>query len=88
MFHTKGSVTAGNSSQTSDGAAAVVVTSAERASKVGLKPLARFVTYATAGVKPELFGLGPVPAMQKALKLANLTIDDIDLVTPILLCSN
>lgn len=80
VFHTKGSVTAGNSSQTSDGAAAVVVTSAERASKVGLKPLARFVTYATAGVKPELFGLGPVPAMQKALKLANLTIDDIDLV--------
>ena len=80
VFHTKGSVTAGNSSQTSDGAAAVVVTSAERASKVGLKPLARFVTYATAGVKPELFGLGPVPAMQKALKLANLTIDDMDLV--------
>ena len=80
VFHTKGSVTAGNSSQTSDGAAAVVVTSAERASKVGLKPLARFVTYATAGVKPELFGLGPVPAMQKALKLAKLTIDDIDLV--------
>ena len=80
VFHTKGSVTAGNASQTSDGAAAVVVTSAERASKVGLKPLARFVTYATAGVKPELFGLGPVPAMQKALKLAKLTIDDIDLV--------
>ena len=79
-FHINGSVTAGNSSQMSDGAAAVVVTTAERAKQAGLKPLARFVTYATAGVKPELFGLGPVPAMQKALKRAGLTIDDIDLV--------
>ncbi|RZP29158.1 acetyl-CoA C-acyltransferase [bacterium] len=79
-FHINGSVTAGNSSQMSDGAAAVVVTTAERAKLAGLKPLARFVTYATAGVKPELFGLGPVPAMQKALKRAGLTIDDIDLV--------
>ena len=79
-FHINGSVTAGNSSQMSDGAAAVVVTTAERAKRAGLKPLARFVTYATAGVKPELFGLGPVPAMQKALKRAGLTIDDIDLV--------
>lgn len=80
MFHVAGSVTAGNSSQTSDGASAVVVMSAERATQAGLKPLARFVTFATAGVKPELFGLGPVPAMQKALKLAGLRIDDIDLV--------
>ena len=80
VFHVKGSVTAGNSSQMSDGAAAVVVTSQERAEKAGLKPLAKFITYATAGVKPELFGLGPVPAMQKALKLANLTINQIDLV--------
>ena len=79
-FHINGSVTAGNSSQMSDGAAAVVVTTAERAKLAGLKPLARFVTYATAGVTPELFGLGPVPAMQKALKRAGLTIDDIDLV--------
>ena len=79
-FHINGSVTAGNSSQMSDGAAAVVVTTAERAKQAGLKPLARFVTYATAGVKPELFGLGPVPAMKKALKLARLTIDDIALV--------
>ena len=79
-FHINGSVTAGNSSQMSDGAAAVVVTTAERAKLAGLKPLARFVTYATAGVKPELFGLGPVPAMQKALKRAGLTIADIDLV--------
>ncbi len=79
-FHVRGSVTAGNSSQMSDGAAAVVVTSAERAKKAGLTPLARFVTYTTAGVKPELFGIGPVPAMKKALKLAGLTIDDIDVV--------
>ena len=80
VFHARGSVTAGNSSQTSDGAAAVVVTSAERAQEAGLTPLARFVTYATAGVEPELFGIGPVPAMRKALKLAGLTLDQIDLV--------
>ena len=79
-FHINGSVTAGNSSQMSDGAAAVVVTTAERAKQAGVMPLARFIAYATAGVKPELFGLGPVPAMQKALKQAGLTIDDIDLV--------
>ena len=79
-FHSSGSVTAGNSSQTSDGAAAVVVTSLDRALELGLQPLARFVTFTTAGVKPEMFGIGPVPAMKKALKLANLTIDDIDLV--------
>ena len=79
-FRVKGSVTAGNSSQMSDGAAAAVVTTAEHAARLGLTPLARFITYTTAGVKPELFGLGPVPAMQKALRLANLTIDDIDLV--------
>ena len=80
VFHVAGTVTAGNTSQTSDGAAAVVVTSGERAAKAGLQPLARFVTFTTAGVKPALFGIGPVPAMQKALKLAGLTIDDIDLV--------
>ena len=80
VFHASGSVTAGNSSQTSDGAAAVVVTSLERAERLSLKPLARFVTFTTAGVKPELFGLGPVPAMKKALSLANLTIEDMDLV--------
>ena len=80
VFHAKGSVTAGNSSQTSDGGAAAVVTTAERAARAGLRPLARFVTYATAGVKPELFGTGPVPAIRKALKLAGLTMDDIDLV--------
>ncbi len=79
-FHVAGSVTAGNSSQTSDGAAAVVVVSAAYARDHGLAPLARFVTYATAGVAPELFGLGPVPAVRKALAQAGLTLDDIDLV--------
>ena len=79
-FHASGSVTAGNSSQTSDGAAAVVVTSAEMARERGLTPLARFVTFATAGVEPERFGIGPVPAIQKALKLAGLTLDQIDLI--------
>jgi acetyl-CoA acyltransferase len=79
-FHVAGSVTAGNSSQTSDGAAAVVLTSAELARARGLQPLARFVTYATAGVEPERFGIGPVPAIRKALKLAGLSLDDIDLI--------
>ena len=79
-FHPAGSVTAGNSSQTSDGAAAVVVMSAERARAAGLTPLARFVTFATAGVEPERFGIGPVPAIRKALKLAGLTLNQIDLV--------
>jgi acetyl-CoA acyltransferase len=79
-FHVKGTVTAGNSSQTSDGAAAVIVTSADRARAAGLAPMARFVAFATAGVEPERFGIGPVPAIQKALKLAGLTLDQIDLI--------
>jgi acetyl-CoA acyltransferase len=79
-FHVQGSVTAGNSSQTSDGAAAVVVTSAELARDRGLTPLARLVAFATAGVEPERFGIGPVPAIRKALKLAGLTLDQMDLV--------
>jgi acetyl-CoA acyltransferase len=79
-FHASGSVTAGNSSQTSDGAAAVVLTSSDYAASHGLKPLARFVTFATAGVEPELFGIGPVPAIKKALKQAGLTLDQIDLI--------
>jgi acetyl-CoA acyltransferase len=79
-FHVQGSVTAGNSSQTSDGAAAVVVTSAERATRAGVTPLARFVAYATAGVEPERFGVGPVPAIRKALKQAGLGLDDMDLI--------
>jgi acetyl-CoA acyltransferase len=79
-FHATGTVTAGNSSQTSDGAAAVVVMSGDRARHVGLKPLARFVAFATAGVEPERFGIGPVPAIRKVLKLASLTLDQIDLI--------
>ena len=69
-FHVTGTVTAGNSSQTSDGAAAVLVMSHDRARALGLVPLARFVAFATAGVEPERFGIGPVPAIRKALKLA------------------
>jgi acetyl-CoA acyltransferase len=79
-FHVTGTVTAGNSSQTSDGAAAVIVMSANRAKDLGLMPLARFVTYATAGVEPERFGIGPVPAVRKALAQAGLKLDQIDLV--------
>jgi acetyl-CoA acyltransferase len=79
-FHVAGSVTAGNSSQMSDGAAAVIVTSAAYARERGLTPMGRFVTFATAGVEPERFGVGPVPAIRKALKLAGLTLDQIDLV--------
>jgi acetyl-CoA acyltransferase len=79
-FHVKGTVTAGNSSQTSDGAAAAVVMSARRAEELGVQPMARFVAYATAGVEPERFGIGPVPAVRKALKIAGLRLEDIDLV--------
>ncbi len=79
-FHVKGTVTAGNSSQTSDGASAVVVMSSDRARELGLAPLGRFVAFATAGVEPERFGIGPVPAIRKVLKLAGLTLDQIDLV--------
>jgi acetyl-CoA acyltransferase len=76
-FHSKGTVTAGNSSQMSDGAAAAVVMSASRAQALGIKPLARFVAFATAGCKPEEMGLGPVYAIPKALKMAGLTLDQI-----------
>ena len=79
-FHAKGTVTAGNSSQMSDGAAAAVVMSMHRARELGVKPLARFVSYATAGTLPEEMGVGPVHAIPKALKLAGLNLDDIDLV--------
>jgi len=79
-FHAQGTVTAGNSSQTSDAAAAVIVMSADRARALGLTPLARFVGYATAGVKPEMFGIGPVPAIQKLLARTGLTLDAMDLV--------
>jgi acetyl-CoA acyltransferase len=79
-FHITGTVTAGNSSQTSDGASAVVVMSAVRARALGLDPLGRFVAFATAGVEPERFGIGPVPAIRKVLKLAGLTLEQMDLV--------
>ena len=79
-FHVHGTVTAGNSSQTSDGAAAAVVMNAERARSLGLKPLARFVAFATAGYRPEEMGVGPVYAIPKALKIAGLKVDDIDVI--------
>jgi acetyl-CoA acyltransferase len=79
-FHAKGTVTAGNSSQVSDGAAAAVVMSAERASQLGIKPLARYVAFATAGLKPEEMGVGPVFAIPKVLKLAGLNLADIDVI--------
>ncbi|HET9590289.1 MAG TPA: acetyl-CoA C-acyltransferase [Anaerolineales bacterium] len=79
-FKEGGTVTAGNSSQMSDGAAAVMVMSAERAARLGLTPLARFVSFAVGGVPPELMGIGPVVAIPKALKLAGLTLNDIDLI--------
>ena len=79
-FHVAGSVTAGNSSQMSDGAAAVLIVEAERARTLGLTAMARFVGYATAGVEPERFGIGPVPAVKKVLSRTGLRLEDIDLV--------
>jgi acetyl-CoA acyltransferase len=79
-FHAHGTVTAGNSSQMSDGAAAAVVMSADRAKQLGIEPLARFVAFATAGYKPEEMGLGPVYAIPKALKMAGLTLGDISVI--------
>jgi len=79
-FHAKGTVTAGNSSQMSDGAAAAVVMSADRAKQLGIKPLARYVAFATAGYKPEEMGLGPVFAIPKALRMAGLKLSDIDVI--------
>jgi acetyl-CoA acyltransferase len=78
-FHAQGTVTAGNASQTSDGAAAAVVISAERAAQLGIPTLARFVAFATAGCDPEEMGIGPVYAIPKALRKAGLTLDDIGL---------
>ncbi|HYL67758.1 MAG TPA: acetyl-CoA C-acyltransferase [Candidatus Limnocylindria bacterium] len=79
-FHARGSVTAGNSSQMSDGAAASVVMSAERARALGLKPLGRFLAFTTAGCPPEEMGVGPVFAIPKALKIAGLKLDQIDVI--------
>jgi acetyl-CoA acyltransferase len=79
-FHVKGISTAGNSSQMSDGAAAAVVMSADRAKALGITPLARYVAFATAGYKPEEMGLGPVFAIPKALKLAGLKLEDMEVI--------
>lgn len=79
VFHVKGTVTAGNASQMSDGAAAAVVMSSEKAVSLGLRPIARFVSFATAGCLPEEMGIGPVYAIPKALALAGLKLEDIDL---------
>jgi acetyl-CoA acyltransferase len=79
-FHAKGTVTAGNSSQTSDGAAAAVVMTAEKAKQLGIRPLVRVVSFATAGYLPEEMGLGPVYAIPKALKMAGLKLSDIDVI--------
>jgi acetyl-CoA acyltransferase len=80
VFHSAGSVTAGNSSQTSDGAAAVVLMEAARARELGIQPLARLVSYAVTGCPPEEMGIGPITAIPKALSLAGLTLADIDLI--------
>lgn len=79
-FHAKGTVTAGNSSQMSDGAAASLLMSADRARQLGIKPLARYVAFATAGYKPEEMGIGPVYAIPKALKMAGIKLSDIDVI--------
>jgi acetyl-CoA acyltransferase len=79
-FHAQGSVTAGNASQTSDGAAAAVLMEAGRAQKLGLQPLARLVAYTATGCLPEEMGIGPIHAIPKALKMAGLTLDDIGLI--------
>jgi acetyl-CoA acyltransferase len=79
-FQQDGTVTPGNSSQTSDGAGAVVVMERKRAEKMGLKPLVRMVAFAVAGVRPEVMGIGPIAAIPKALKMARLTLDDIGVI--------
>jgi acetyl-CoA acyltransferase len=79
-FKTNGTVTAGNASPYSDGAAAVVLMSAERAKELGVKPLARFIMFASAGVEPDVMGVGPIKAVPKALKRAGMKLSDIDLI--------
>jgi acetyl-CoA acyltransferase len=80
VFHARGTVTAGNASQTSDGAAAALVMSEQRAKELGLAPMARFVSFAVAGCAPEVMGIGPVAAIPKALQLAGLRLSDIGLI--------
>jgi acetyl-CoA acyltransferase len=79
-FRVKGSVTAGNSSPFSDGAASVVIMSRAKSEELGVKPLARFITFAVAGVEPDVMGIGPAKAVPKALKRAGLSLDDVDLI--------
>jgi acetyl-CoA acyltransferase len=79
VFHAKGTVTAGNSSQNSDGAAAAVVMSSERAAQLGIAPMGKFIAFAYAGCDPEEMGIGPIYAIPKVLKMAGLSIEDIDL---------
>jgi acetyl-CoA acyltransferase len=80
VFHAKGRITAGNSSQTSDGAAAAIIMSAGRAAELGIKPLAKFIAFAYAGCDPEEMGIGPIYAIPKALKMAGLSLDDIGVI--------
>ena len=80
VFAAGGTVTAGNSSQTSDGVAFVLVMSEDMVKELNLKPIARLISYALAGVDPTLMGIGPIDAVPKALKKANMKLDDIDLV--------
>jgi acetyl-CoA acyltransferase len=80
VFHANGTVTAGNSSQTSDGAAAALLMSEKRAKQLGLKPMARYVSFAVAGVPPDIMGIGPVVAIPKALTLAGVKLEDIDTI--------
>jgi acetyl-CoA acyltransferase len=80
VFQANGTVTAGNSSQTSDGAAAAIVMSDKKAKELGLKPMLRYVSFAVGGVPPEIMGIGPVVAIPKALKIAGLKVDDIGVV--------
>ncbi|MGZ0050736.1 acetyl-CoA C-acetyltransferase [Brevibacillus gelatini] len=79
VFHVQGTVTAGNSSQTSDGAAAVIVMSADKAAELGVQPIARFRSFTVGGVDPDVMGIGPVVAIPKALKLAGISLGDVDL---------
>lgn len=80
VFHAEGTVTAGNASQTSDGAALALVMSESKARELGLKPMARFVSFAVGGVPPEIMGIGPVVAIPKALKLAGIKLEDIGVI--------
>ena len=80
VFHARGTVTAGNSSQTSDGAAAVLLMEREYAEAHGFRPLARFVAFAVGGVRPDIMGIGPLVAVPKVLKLAGLNLEDMDLI--------